>query len=66
MEFLNSLKNRSKFNKVPFEHWEINKPLTKDCLDEICRTEIVDLKKLSQLAKSKKIEYIPKQYVRAF
>ena len=47
MEFLNSLKTRSKFHNVPFDHWELNKPLTKETIDEICRTEIVNLNKMS-------------------
>ena len=28
MEFLNSLKKRSKHYSSPFNHWELNKPLT--------------------------------------
>ena len=47
MEFLNSLKTRSKFHKVPFDHWELNKPLTKETIEEICRTEIVNLNKMN-------------------
>ena len=47
MEFLNSLKTRSKFHDVPFDHWELNKPLTKETIEEICRTEIVNLNKMS-------------------
>ena len=47
MEFLNSLKTRSKFHNVPFDHWELNKPLTKETIEEICRTEIVNLNKMS-------------------
>ena len=46
MEFLNSLKTRSKFHKVPFDHWELNKPLTKESIEEICNVEIVNLKEL--------------------
>ena len=46
MEFLNSLKIRSKFHNVPFDHWELNKPLTKGSIKEICNAEIVNLKKL--------------------
>ena len=47
MEFLNSLKKRSIFHNVPFDHWELNKPLTKESIEEICRTEIVNLNKMN-------------------
>ena len=47
MEFLNSLKTRSKFHNFPFDHWELNKPLTKETIEEICRTEIVNLNKMN-------------------
>ena len=47
MEFLNSLKTRSKFHNVPFDHWELNKPLTKETIEEICRTEIANLNKMN-------------------
>ena len=47
MEFLNSLKTRLKFHNVPFDHWELNKPLTKETIEEICRTEIVNLNKMN-------------------
>ena len=43
MEFLNSLKKRSKHYNFPFSHWELNEPLTKESIDEICKTEIADL-----------------------
>ena len=46
MEFLNSLKTRSKFHNVPFDHWELNKPLTKGSIEEICNAEIINLKEL--------------------
>ena len=46
MEFLNSLKKRSKFYDSPFDHWELNQPLTKEAIKEICNTEIVDLRKI--------------------
>ena len=45
MEFLNSLKKRSKHYSSPFDHWELNEPLTKEALKEICKTEIIDLTK---------------------
>ena len=47
MEFLKSLKNRSKHYQAPFSHWEINRPLTEKIIDEICETEIVDLSKIN-------------------
>ena len=47
MEFLNSLKNRSKYYSSPFNHWELNQPLTKDSISEICSTEIIDLSKVN-------------------
>ena len=43
MEFLNSLKKRSKHYSSPFDHWELNEPLNKEALKEICKTEITDL-----------------------
>ena len=46
MEFLNSLKTRSKFHNFPFDHWELNKPLSEQSIEEICNTEIADLKEL--------------------
>ena len=46
MEFLKSLKERSKYYSSPFDHWELDKPLTKESIDEICKTEIVDLNKM--------------------
>ena len=46
MEFLNSLKERLKYYPSPFEHWELNKPLTQDAINEICKTEIMDLTKI--------------------
>lgn len=47
MEFLNSLKKRSKFCDSPFDHWELNQPLTKEEIKEINSTEIVDLRKIN-------------------
>ncbi len=46
MEFLNSLKKRSKHYRSPFEHWELDRPLTKESVNEICKTEIIDLTKM--------------------
>ena len=47
MEFLNSLKKRSNYYNSPFDHWEINEPLTKESINEICKTEIFDLTKMN-------------------
>ena len=44
MEFLNSLKNRLKHFTSPFDHWELDRPLTEGAINEICKTEITDLK----------------------
>ena len=46
MEFLNSLKKRSKYYDSPFDHWELNQPLTKEEIKEICGVEIVDPSKM--------------------
>ena len=46
MEFLNSLKKRSKHCSTPFSHWELNEPLTQGAIKEICKTEIADLNKM--------------------
>ena len=47
MEFLNSLKKRSKHYSTPFSHWELNEPLTEDAVKEICKTEITDLTQMN-------------------
>jgi len=47
MQFLNSLKNELQHFNSPFSHWELNEPLTKESIKEICKTEIVDLKKIN-------------------
>ena len=47
MEFLKSLKQRSKHYNSPFNHWELNEPLTEEAINEICKTEIVDLTKMN-------------------
>ena len=47
MEFLNSLKKRSKKYTAPFNHWEIDKPLNKDSIKEICGTKIIDITKMN-------------------
>jgi hypothetical protein len=47
MEFLNSLKKRSKYYSSPFSHWELNEPLTQEAIKEINETEITDLTKMN-------------------
>jgi hypothetical protein len=47
MEFLNSLKKRSKFHNIPFDHWELNKPVTKESIEEICKVEVINLNKMN-------------------
>ncbi len=47
MRFLNSLKKRSTRHSSPFDHWEINEPLSKESLNEICKTEIFDLAEMN-------------------
>jgi hypothetical protein len=46
MEFLSSLKERLKHHTSPFDHWELNKPLTQEAINEICKSEIIDLTKM--------------------
>ena len=46
MEFLNSLKKRLKYYSSPFDHWELNEPLTQETIKELCKTEIADLTKM--------------------
>jgi len=42
MSFLNSVENKSKeFNK-PFMHWEVDKPLTEEQIDEIVNADIAN------------------------
>ena len=40
MTFLSSIKNNSKKYEKPFEHWELNKPLTDGQINEIINAEI--------------------------
>ena len=40
MSFLNSIINNSKKFKDPFDHWELNKPLTEDQINEITDADI--------------------------
>ena len=45
MELFKSLNERTKLYSDPFKHFEINKPLTQEAIDEICAAEIADPKK---------------------
>ena len=45
MELFKSLESRTKLYSDPFKHFEINKPLTQNAIDEICNAEIVDPRK---------------------
>ena len=47
MEFLKSLKERINYFNSPFDHWELDRPLTKESIDEVCNTEITDLRKMN-------------------
>tara|TARA_Y100000590_G_scaffold153891_1_gene176781 strand:- start:2593 stop:3255 length:663 start_codon:yes stop_codon:yes gene_type:complete len=40
MSFLNSILNNSKIYNEPFEHWELNEPLTEGAIQEIINAEI--------------------------
>jgi len=42
MSFLNSLSNNSTKYDNPFDHWELNKPLTDEQIDEIINAEIAN------------------------
>ena len=45
MSFLNSIKNQSKKNEFPFDHWEYNNALSNDSLEEIINADIPDVSK---------------------
>ena len=42
MSYLNSILNDSKKFDSPFIHWELNKPLTEDQINEIISADISD------------------------
>ena len=42
MSFLNSINNNSKKFTNPFDHWELNKPLTEDQINEIINADIAN------------------------
>ena len=43
MNFLNSILNKSKKHKFPFDHWEYNDALTDNAIEEIMKAEIPDV-----------------------
>jgi len=47
MEFINSLKKRLTHYSSPFNHWELDKPLSEESINEICKAEVIDLKKMN-------------------
>ena len=49
MSFLDTVINNSKRFEDPFEHWELNKPLTNEALEEITKADILDPSKHSLL-----------------
>ena len=42
MSFLNSLENKSKKFEDPFLHWELDKPLTDEQINEIVKADIAN------------------------
>ena len=42
MSFLNSLQNKSKKFEDPFLHWELDKPLTDEQINEIVKADIAN------------------------
>ena len=40
MSFLNSVLNQSKKYEEPFQHWELNQPLTEEQIKEIVKADI--------------------------
>ena len=42
MSFLNSLSNNSKKYEDPFDHWELNRPLTNEQINEIINADIAN------------------------
>ena len=42
MSFLNSLQNKSKKFDDPFLHWELDKPLTEEQINEIVKADIAN------------------------
>jgi hypothetical protein len=45
MELFKSLKDKTNLYNTPFKHFELNEPLTKEAIKEICEAEVLDPKK---------------------
>ena len=45
MSFLNSIQNKSKKHKFPFDHWEYQNALTDGAIDEVIKADIPDVSK---------------------
>ena len=45
MELFKSLENKTKSFNDPFNHFELNEPLTNDAIEEISNAEVLDPKK---------------------
>ena len=45
MELLKSLKNKTKLYENPFNHYELDEPLTSEAIKEICEADVADPKK---------------------
>ena len=42
MTFLNSINNKSQQFEIPFKHWELNEPLSKEAINEIINADIAN------------------------
>ena len=45
MELFKSLKDKTNLYNTPYKHFELNEPLTKEAIKEICEAEVLDPKK---------------------
>jgi hypothetical protein len=45
MELIKALTLKIKSNDFPFKHWEINQPLNREAIKEICEADIPDPRK---------------------
>ena len=44
MSFLKSFQNKSAYSNYPFDHWELNEPLTDEQIKEICEAKVPEIK----------------------
>ena len=51
MELFKSLEKKTKLHEVPFKHFELDEPLTKEAIKEICDANIIDPKNRGYIAK---------------